>query len=54
MKIVGEILFFPKKFKKMESLDLFALVKCYTDQRMMMKQFENQLKSATLKTKSQR
>lgn len=35
-------------------LDLFALLKRYSEQRQIVKQLENQLKSVTLKTKSQR
>lgn len=37
-----------------KSLDLFALLKRYAEQRQIVKQLENQLKSVTLKTKSQR
>jgi hypothetical protein len=35
-------------------LDLFALLNQYAEQRQRVKQLENQLKSVTLKTKSQR
>ena len=35
-------------------LDLFALLKRYSEQRQIVKQLESQLKSVTLKTKSQR
>ncbi len=48
----GEIFLFYKK--NLNCLDLFALLKRYTEQRQIGKQLENQLKSATLKTKSQR
>jgi hypothetical protein len=39
---------------EMNCLDLFALLKRYTEQRQIVKQLENQLKCVTLKTKSQR
>ena len=37
--------FFRRIKKEIEYLDLFALVKCYTDQRKVVKQLENQLKN---------
>jgi hypothetical protein len=46
--------FFILKENVFDSLDLFALLKRYVDQRQIAKQLETQLKSATLKTKSQR
>jgi hypothetical protein len=49
--------FFERHFvllRKLYCLDLFALLKRYTEQRQIVKQLENQLKSVTLKTKSQR
>jgi hypothetical protein len=40
--------------KSINCLDLFALLKRYAEQRHIVKQLENQVKSVTLKTKSQR
>jgi hypothetical protein len=42
------------KKNEINCLDLCALLKQYAEQRQIGKQLENQLKSVTLKTKSQR
>jgi hypothetical protein len=48
------VCYFILKENVFDSLDLFAVLKRYVDQRQIAKQLESQLKSATLKTKSQR